>query len=88
MVELLVCDFCETPVLGATVCDSCKLLRKKLDAFYDKYVSQSDWHPLLEAAKLALDNLSSIATLETIYSVVYQETRMKLLLAIEKFEND
>jgi len=78
MVELLVCDFCETPVLGATVCDSCKLLRKKLNAFY----------PLLEAAKMALDNLPHIATPQTINSVVYQETRMKLLLAIEKFEDN
>jgi len=76
MVELLVCDFCEVPVLGDTVCDSCKLLCKKLDAFY----------PLLEAAKLALDNLPNIATSETIGSVVYQEIRMKLLLAVEKFE--
>jgi len=87
MVELLICDFCETPVLGATVCDTCKLLHdhevtrirdKKLDTFY----------PLLEAAKMALDNLSHIATHETIGSMAYQETRMKLLLVIEKFEND
>ena len=77
MVELLVCDFCETPILGATVCDSCKLLHKKLDSFY----------PLLEAAMYALDNLPNIATSETIGSMAYQETRMKLLLAIEKFED-
>jgi len=41
---------------------------------------------LLEAAQYALDNLPNIATQETIGSIAYQETRMKLLLAIEKFE--
>jgi len=76
--ELLVCDFCETPIFGATACDPCKLLRKKLDAF----------PTLLEAAELAFYNLPFIASPQTIGSVVYQETRMKLLLTIEKFEDN
>jgi len=74
----MVCKWCDKPMYSRNSppkCDSCILLDKKLDAFY----------PLLEAAKLALDNLPHIATSETINSVVYQETRMKLLLAIEKF---
>jgi len=75
----MVCKWCDTPMIernSPPKCDSCILLNKKLDAFY----------PLLEAAQLALDNLPNIATSETISSVAYQETRMKLLLAIEKFE--
>lgn len=51
--------------------------KRQLDCFLD----------ILRAAQYALDNLPNIATLETIGSTVYHETRMKLLLAIENFEN-
>jgi len=52
------------------------LLDRQMRCFWD----------LLWAAQKALDNLPNIATSETIGSVTYQETRMELLLAIEKFE--
>ncbi len=41
---------------------------------------------LLEATKVALDNLANIASRETIQSAAYHDTRMTLLLAIERFE--
>ncbi len=50
---------------------------KSLECFQD----------LLQAAQYALANLPNIATSQTISSVAYQETRMKLLLAIEEFED-
>jgi len=49
--------------------------KRQLDCFLD----------ILRAAQYALDNLPNIATHETIGSMAYQETRMELLLAIEKF---
>ena len=75
----MVCKWCGTPMIernSPPKCNSCILQHKKLNAFYH----------ILEAAKLALDNLPSIASQETINSVTYHETRIKLLLAIEKFE--
>ena len=55
-----------------------KLLDRQMRCFWD----------LLWAAQYALDNLPNIATSDTIGSAVYHETRMKLLLAIEKFEHN
>ena len=82
MADLELCVICDTPLLHdvheveEAKCGSCKLMHRKLDCFY----------PLLEAAKMALDNLPNIAGPPNIGSVVYHETRMALLIAIEKFE--
>jgi len=84
MADIALCTMCDTPLLHdwhgeeEAKCDSCTLMQRKLECFY----------PLLDAACIALTNLPNIATPDTIGSVAYHETRMKLLLAIDAFEGN